>query len=57
MLVLAVRGAGGRGAAAGSTVGGRNGRRKDDDKSKKHDLFDVEEEWTDDEGIAPGVID
>lgn len=48
--------AGGRGAA-GSGAGGRNGRRKDDDKPGKRDLFDVDEDWVDDEGVAPGVLD
>jgi hypothetical protein len=48
--------AGGRGGAAGSTAGGRSGRSKDEKKGRR-DPFDVEEEWVDDEGAAPGVLD
>ncbi|MEP9363994.1 hypothetical protein ABLE68_13580 [Nocardioides sp. CN2-186] len=51
--------AGGRsgGRSGGAAGGGRGGRRKDDDKSGKHDVFDVDEDWVDDEGAAPGVLD
>ena len=53
-------GAGGRGGAGGRTGAGptgRSGRGKDDEKGKKHELFDVGEDWVDDEGAAPGVLD
>lgn len=53
------RGAGGRGAGGrgGSGVAGRSGRGKDDEDERKRDLFDVDEDWIDDEGVAPGVLD
>ena len=53
-------GAGGRSSAgragAGAGAGGRNGRGKDDEKGRKRDLFDVAEDWIDDEEAAPGVL-
>jgi len=49
-------GAGGR-SGAGTGAGGRSGRGKDDEKGRKKELFDVGEDWVDDEGAAPGVID
>lgn len=45
------------GAGAGGTAAGRGGRRKDDEKGRKRDLFDASEDWVDDEDAAPSVID
>ena len=46
--------AGGRG---GSGAAGRAGRRRDDEKGEKRDLFDVGEDWVGDDEAAPGVLD
>lgn len=51
------RGAGARGSGTGGAATGRGGRRKDDEKGRKRDLFDAAEDWIDDEDAAPGVID
>jgi hypothetical protein len=50
-------GRGGSGGRGGAGVAGRSARGKDDEKGKKHELFDVGEDWVDDEGAAPGVLD
>lgn len=55
-------GAAGRGsrssaAGPGGTAAGRAGNRKDDEKRRKHDLFDASEDWVDDEDAAPSVLD
>ena len=55
-------GSGGRGGAgAGGRTGagptGRTGRSKDEEDGKKRELFDAGEDWVDDEGAAPGVLD
>jgi hypothetical protein len=48
-------GAGGRGGVAGA-AGGR-GRRRDQREGEDRDLFDDGQDWVDDEGAAPGVLD
>jgi hypothetical protein len=50
------RGAGSRGQA-GRGAGGRGRNGKDDEHSSERDLFDSEKDWTDDEGMAPPVLD
>lgn len=52
-------GRGGRGpaAAAGAAVGGRGSRRTGEREESDRDLFDEGEDWLDDEGHAPGVLD
>ena len=51
-------GAGSRGAAGGrGTPGGQGGRNKKDPRKKNTDFFEEEQDWVDDEGAAPGVID
>ncbi|GAA4697157.1 hypothetical protein [Nocardioides conyzicola] len=50
-------GRGGAGGRSGAGPTGRSGRNKDDEKGKKKELFDVAEDWIDDEGAAPGVLD
>jgi hypothetical protein len=47
------RGAAGRGVGA---AGGRGRGKKDDESDDEKDIYDVEREWTDDEGQYPGVI-
>jgi hypothetical protein len=51
--------AGGRGAAGsrGAGAGSRRGGRKDDENGSERELFDDEKDWTDDEGMAPPVLD
>lgn len=51
------RGAGGRGAGAGGTGAGRGGKDKKRERGSDRDLFDDGEDWIDDEGAAPGVLD
>ncbi len=39
-------------------VGGKRGRGKDEEEQRtERDLFDDGQDWIDDEGVAPGVID
>lgn len=49
------RGTGGRRGGPG-TGSGRRGRRKDDERDGQVDHLEIEDEWTDDEGQYPGVI-
>ncbi|GAB3762211.1 hypothetical protein FB382_003619 [Nocardioides ginsengisegetis] len=52
--------AGSRGAAGGrgtGASGGQGGKNKKDPKKKGTEFFDDEQDWVDDEGAAPGVID
>lgn len=51
--------AGSRGAAGarGSAVGGQGGRKDKDPRKKNTDFFEEEQDWVEDEGAAPGVID
>lgn len=57
------RGAGGRAGSRGqaggrgSAGGGQGGRTRKDPRKKSTDLFEEEQDWIDDEGAAPGVID
>ena len=49
---------GARGAGAGAAGGaGGQGRTKDKKGSKKDEFFEEVQDWIDDEGMAPGVID
>jgi len=48
-------GPGGRGGAAGG-AGGR-GRQRDEREQRDRDLYDDGQDWLDDEGSAPGVLD
>ncbi len=50
-------GAGGRGSGAAGAAGGRGRRRDGEKEGRDRDLFDDGEEWIDDEGAAPGVLD
>ncbi|GAA1502766.1 hypothetical protein [Nocardioides humi] len=49
------RGSGGRGGAAAAGTAGR--RKRDERDGEDRDLFDDGQEWIDDEGAAPGVLD
>lgn len=49
------RGAGTAGATGAAGAGGRRG--KDDEKRRQGELYDVAEDWVDDEDAAPGVLD
>lgn len=50
------RGAGGR--AGGMGVGGKHGRgRNEEEQRTERDLFDDGQDWIDDEGAAPGVLE
>jgi len=40
-----------------SGAGGSKGRKGDQDKPKEQEFFDEVQDWVDDEGGAPGVID
>lgn len=50
-------GAGGRGTGAVGAAGGRSRRRSEEKDGQDRDLFDDGEDWIDDEGAAPGVLD
>jgi len=50
------RGARGAGVGAAGAAGGQ-GRAKDKRSSENDEFFEGEQDWIDDEGIAPGVID
>ena len=51
--------AGSRGSSGGrgTAGGGQGGKNKKDPKKKGTDFFEEEQDWIDDEGAAPGVID
>ncbi|GAB2777680.1 hypothetical protein GCM10027020_33930 [Nocardioides salsibiostraticola] len=55
------RGAGGRGAGAGrggaAGAGGRGGTSKDQKKGSDQDRFDDGQDWLDDDGVGPAVLD
>lgn len=50
--------AGGRGVAGGrGAAGGRGGKTKDQKKTSDQDRFDDGEDWLDDDGVGPAVLD
>ncbi|AIY16666.1 hypothetical protein [Pimelobacter simplex] len=51
------QGSRGRGGAAAGAGGRRGDRKRDDEKGQERDLFDDGQDWLDDEGAAPGVLD
>ena len=53
------RGAGGRGAGGRGAVGAAGGRgdRKKDQREGEQDHYEADEDWTEDDGQFPGVID